>query len=308
MIYNRTRKKGCESLLLAFFKSGGLLEIIRFLSEYFNILSIWDLIKVIIDVGVVALIIFKLIQLIRETRAWQLLKGVLIILLATWVSDVIGLRTISFLLNNTIQLMAFALVVLFAPELRKALEKLGTSKFRNIFNLEEEALREERERAIEAVAEAAVYMSARRIGCLIVMEKDIKLGEIIQTGTMIDSKVTPELIEQIFIPNTPLHDGAIVIRKNRIVAASCFLPLTGNTSISKDLGTRHRSAIGITEVSDCITVVVSEETGKISVAKSGGLVRNYDKDSLIKVLKNYLIADTPPRNRKLLALRKEKDR
>ena len=102
---------------------------------------------------------------------------------------------------------------------------------------------------------------------------------------MIDSKVTPELIEQIFIPNTPLHDGAIVIRKNRIVAASCFLPLTGNTSISKDLGTRHRSAIGITEVSDCITVVVSEETGKISVAKSGGLVRNYDKDSLIKVLK-----------------------
>ena len=163
MIYNRTRKKGCESLLLAFFKSGGLLEIIRFLSEYFNILSIWDLIKVIIDVGVVALIIFKLIQLIRETRAWQLLKGVLIILLATWVSDVIGLRTISFLLNNTIQLMAFALVVLFAPELRKALEKLGTSKFRNIFNLEEEALREERERAIEAVAEAAV-MSARRIG------------------------------------------------------------------------------------------------------------------------------------------------
>ena len=135
MIYNRTRKKGCESLLLAFFKSGGLLEIIRFLSEYFNILSIWDLIKVIIDVGVVALIIFKLIQLIRETRAWQLLKGVLIILLATWVSDVIGLRTISFLLNNTIQLMAFALVVLFAPELRKALEKLGTSKFRNIFNL-----------------------------------------------------------------------------------------------------------------------------------------------------------------------------
>ena len=105
-------------------------------------------------------------------------------------------------------------------------------------------------------------MSARRIGCLIVMEKDIKLGEIIQTGTMIDSKVTPELIEQIFIPNTPLHDGAIVIRKNRIVAASCFLPLTGNTSISKDLGTRHRSAIGITEVSDCITVVVSEETEK----------------------------------------------
>jgi len=283
--------------------------IIRFLAEYLNILSVWNLIRVVIDIGVVALIIFKLIQLIRETRAWQLLKGVLIILLATWVSDVIGLRTISFLLNNTIQLMAFALVVLFSPELRKALEKLGTSNFKNIFNLEEETLREEKERAIEAVAEAAVYMSARRIGCLIVLEKDIKLGEIIQTGTVIDSKVTPELIEQIFIPNTPLHDGAIVIREDRIVAASCFLPLTTNTSLSKDLGTRHRSAIGITEVSDCITVVVSEETGKISVAKAGSLVRNYDRDSLVKVLKSHLITDPPARSRKFFSFsRKEKGR
>lgn len=288
------------------FQSGRLKEILTFLSEYLNIPTFWDLLRVIIDVGIVAIVIFKLIQLIRETRAWQLLKGVLIILVATWVSDVAGLKTISFLLNNTLQLMAFALIVLFQAELRKALEKLGTSKFKNIFNLEEETLREEHEKAIEAVVEAAVYMAARRIGCLLVLEKDIKLGETIQTGTLIDSKVTAQLLEQIFIPNTPLHDGAVIIRKNKIVAASCFLPLTGNTTISRDLGTRHRSAIGITEISDCITVVVSEETGKISVAKGGSLVRNYDKDSLLKVLKSYLIVENSPR--KLLPLRKEKNR
>jgi diadenylate cyclase len=138
------------------------------------------------------------------------------------------------------------------------------------------------------------------------MEKDIKLGETIQTGTAVDSKVTAELLEQIFIPNTPLHDGAVIIRKNRIVAASCFLPLTGNTTLNKELGTRHRSAIGITEISDCITVVVSEETGKISIAKVGSLVRNYDKDSLVKALKSYLIVENSPR--KLLPLRKEKNR
>lgn len=277
----------------------GFQQVFRYLFEYVNILTFGDLVKAIIDIGIVAYIIYKLVQLIKETRAWQLVKGVIMILIATWVANIIGLQTISFVLNNTIQLMAFALIVLFQTELRKGLEKLGTSKFRSLLNMDTVRNEEEYINVLEEIADSAVYMSARRIGALIVIEKQIKLGEVIHTGTPLDSQVSAELLEQIFIPNTPLHDGAVVIRGDRIVAASCFLPLSTNGTISKELGTRHRAAIGITEVSDCLVIIVSEETGKISVAKAGSIVRNYDKDSLVKVLKNYFITVEEPKKKPL---------
>lgn len=271
-----------------------------------NIFTFWDLIKAIIDIGIVAFIVYKLIQLIRETRAWQIVKGVIIILLITWLANIIGLQTISFILNNTIQLMAFALIVLFQSELRKGLEKLGSTPLKKMLKVDSQRAEEEYIKVLEAVADSAVYMSGRRIGALIIMEKQVKLGEVIQTGTLMDSKVSAELLEQIFIPNTPLHDGAVVIRDDRVVAASCFLPLSSNNTISKELGTRHRAAIGITEVSDCLAIIVSEESGKISVARAGNIVRNYDRDSLIKVLKSNFIVPKLPEKKKSFFRREKK--
>ena len=287
-----------------FFTNGSFARIIEFLSEYLMIKDLWSLILTIADVGIVAYIIYKLINMIKETRGWQLLKGVVILLLVTVLSDVIGLRTISYLLKYLIQFLAIALVVLFQAELRKALEMLGTSKIKNVFNMEAESKRERSEKVVKEVATAVVNMSATRTGALIVIERDFKLGEIVQSGILMDSEISSQLLEQIFVVNTPLHDGAVVIRDGRIIAATCLLPLTSNSNLSKELGTRHRAAIGITEISDCITVVVSEETGKISLVKNGVIKRNYDKETLEKDLSQILISEPQPK--KLLNLRREK--
>lgn len=272
-------------------------RIIVFLSEYFMIYSFGDLIKNIIEILLIAIVIYKIIELVRDTRAWQLLKGVLLIALVAWSASVFGLDTISFLLNNMVQLLAFALIVVFQDELKKILERLGTSNFKNIFSDHLKAGNPEAEKTISALAEAACNMSEDRIGALIVIEREIRLGEIIATGVNIGSEISKELVEQIFVPNTPLHDGAVVVRGNKIMAASCLLPLTSNVNLSKELGTRHRAAIGITEISDCIVVVVSEETGKISVTMEGKIRRGFDKDTLSNFLKNTLISKEEPKKR-----------
>lgn len=273
-----------------------LSRVVAFLSEYFMITSFWEFIKAIIEVALIAVVIFKLIELVRDTRAWQLLKGVLILLLVAWSASLLGFNTISYILNNMFQLLAFALIVVFQDELRKILERLGNSNIKNIvFNDTQESVAVEK--TINDIAGASCNMSKTNTGALIVIERDMRLGEIISTGININSEVSVELLEQIFVPNTPLHDGAVVIRDGKIMAASCLLPLTTNVNLSKELGTRHRAAIGITEISDSICVVVSEETGKISVTMDGKIRRGFDRDSLCKFLREVLVVEVKPKKR-----------
>ncbi|HOM03150.1 MAG TPA: diadenylate cyclase CdaA [Acetivibrio sp.] len=271
-----------------------LKDIIVNLSTNLDINNLWDLIKTIIDIGIVSFVIYKLIKLIRETRAWQLIKGILVIVFAARISELIGFKTLSFILRLTIEYMAIILVVLFQPEFRRGLEQLGRSRFRNLLSFEEEDRTIKVKSLIEEIIKAVTEMSRTFTGALIVIERETKLGEIINSGIGLDSNVTSELLINIFTPNTPLHDGAVVIRDNKIKAAACFLPLTENSNLSKELGTRHRAALGISEVSDSIVVVVSEESGRISVALNGGLTRNLTPDTLRKALsKNLLDKENP---------------
>lgn len=248
-----------------------------------------SVIRAVVDISIVSYLVYKLIFLVRETRAWQLIKGILFIFGAAYVAEWLGLKTLEFILKNMFQLVGFAMVVLFQPELRRALEKLGRSKFRNFIIFDEEELEEKTNNSIEELVKAAAELSRTKTGALIVLEGETKLGEIINTGVQLDSSITSELIINIFTPNTPLHDGAVVIRSNMIKAAACFLPLTDNPNLSKELGTRHRAALGVTEVSDCAALIVSEETGKISFALNGGLTRNLNTDTLRKALRKNLV-------------------
>ncbi|HOQ01442.1 MAG TPA: diadenylate cyclase CdaA [Acetivibrio clariflavus] len=272
--------------------------IFNFLSDNLSIKGPWDLVKTVVDISIVSYAIYKMAMLVRETRAWQLIKGILFILIASKLSDILGLRTIAFILKMIIQYLAIALVVLFQPELRRGLEQIGRSRFKSFFSFEDESYTIKIKSNIEEIIKAVVEMSRTFTGALIVIERETKIGDIINSGIQIDSNVTSELLINIFTPNTPLHDGAVVIRGDKIKAAACFLPLTENPNLSKELGTRHRAALGISEVSDAIVVVVSEESGKISVALNGGLTRNLTSDTLRKALsKNLLEKDVP--NKKL---------
>ena len=254
-----------------------------------NFKSPLSIVGAFVDISLTAYVIYKVIVLVKETRAWQLIKGILFILIAAKVSDLLGLKTIAYILNNTISILAIALVVLFQPELRRGLEQIGRSRFRDFFNFEEESNRIKLTAIIEEIVKACIELARTYTGALIVIERDTKVGDIINTGTQLDSNITSELLINIFTPNTPLHDGAVIIRDSKIKAAACFLPLTDNPNLSKELGTRHRAALGITEVSDSIAVVVSEESGKISFALSGGLTRNLTPDTLRKALNKNLL-------------------
>lgn len=269
-------------------------DLLGFFIRYIDFQSPIDIFRTIIDIGIVSYVIYKLITLVKETRALQLIKGILVIIVAKYISQWLGLKTIEWVLNNTIQFVGFALVVIFQPELRRALEQLGRSKFSDFFNFDEENTKIQTSALIEEIVKSSTEMSKTYTGALIVIERDTKIGEIINTGTKLDSHASYELFLNIFTPNTPLHDGAVIIKNNKIIAAGCFLPLTDNPNLSKELGTRHRAALGITEVSDAIAVVVSEETGKISFALNGGLTRNLNSDTLRKALnKNLLEKDVP---------------
>jgi diadenylate cyclase len=264
-------------------------SIIDFLSIYIPFREPLETLRSVIDISIVSYLIYKLIQLVKETRAWQLVKGIIVILIVAMLSDMLKLRTLHYILNRTIELAGFALVVLFQPELRRGLEQIGRSNFKNFFSFDENDDVIHTTFTIEEVVKAATELSRTKTGALIVVERQTKLGEIINTGTKLDSSVSAELIMNIFTPNTPLHDGALILRDNKLKSAACFLPLTDNPNLSKELGTRHRAALGITEVSDCISVVVSEETGKISYALNGGLSTNLTPDILRKALNKNLI-------------------
>lgn len=266
-----------------------LKSIIEFLSVYIPFNEPLEALRSLVDISIVSYLTFKIIQLVKETRAWQLVKGIVVILITTLISQALELRTLYYILSKTIELAGFALIVVFQPELRRGLEQIGRSNFKDFFKFDEKDDAINTTYTIEEIVKATTELSRTMTGALIVVERETKLGEIINTGTRLDSNVSAELIINIFTPNTPLHDGALILRDNKLKSAACFLPLTDNPNLSKELGTRHRAALGITEVSDCIAVVVSEETGKISYALNGGLTRNLTPDILRKALNKNLL-------------------
>lgn len=235
-----------------------------------------------VDILIIAIFLYRLIVLTKETRAYQVLKGIGILFIAAIISDALQLQTVSWLLNSVVASGIIVAVVLFQPELRRALEHIGRGEIfsKNFFN----DIQQEETQTVAELQQAMLNLSKRRVGALIVIEQKTGLGDIISTGTRIEGIISAPLIENIFEPNTPLHDGAVIIRNNRIVAAACFLPLSEDFSVSRELGTRHRAALGVSSVSDSITLIVSEETGVISFAREGKLVRYIDQ----KALKNLL--------------------
>ncbi len=244
----------------------------------------------ILDMLVVAALIYKLFLWIKGTRAVQLLKGLVVLVVATTISDWLGLYTINWILTNIRTMVIVAIPVVFQPELRRALERLGRGKFFArplVFLGEEDAAR-----VINEIVRAVSVMAKNKMGALIVLERETGISEFVETGVRLDSLVSGEFLINIFIPNSPLHDGAVIIRGDRVAAAGCFLPLTENPNLAKELGTRHRAAIGITEISDSIALVVSEETGSISMAHEGRLTRYLDEKGLKEVLTDRLIQKT----------------
>jgi len=244
----------------------------------FNIFSL-------LDILVVSYIFYKAYNLLRETRAEQLLKGMLLLVLMIPISRLLRLNMLYWILSNTLTIGVLSMVIIFQPEIRRVLEHLGRSAFNEVHILNDE---ENMDSVVREVINAASNLSKLKTGALIVIEQRTGLAEIVTTGTKIDAAISSALLENIFVVNTPLHDGAVIIRNDRIAAAGCFLPLTTHDDLSKSLGTRHRAALGISENSDCIVVVVSEETGTISLAVNGSLTRNYDKDKLKDILTRIL--------------------
>ncbi|MGE5329597.1 MAG: diadenylate cyclase CdaA [Deltaproteobacteria bacterium] len=251
--------------------------------------NIFDVLRVTIDISIVSFVIYWLIVLVKDTRAYQLIKGIIVLLVATQLSELLKLTTINYILKNTMTYGVLALLVVFQPELRRALEQLGRSKFKDIFVVDEETKEDKLRKAIDEIIRSVDVLSKTFTGALIVIERDTMMGDIIRTGIPVNATITAELIVNIFTPNTPLHDGAVVVREDKIMSAACFLPLTENHDLSKELGTRHRAALGISEVTDSIAVVVSEESGKISMAINGGLTRNLSVDTLKMALDKFFI-------------------
>lgn len=252
-----------------------------------------------LDTLLLSYLVYKAWKLIRETRAFQLVKGILLLSLAYFVAETLDLKMISFILSKTFDIGLFALFVIFQPELRRALEKVGRTKVRkigflNIGIAESDDITLKWEYAIEAIIDSCEELSATTTGALIVIERQTKLGEQIDTGTILNALPTRELFGNIFYPKTPLHDGAVIIRDGIVLAAACFLPKPQNEdTINKQLGSRHRAAIGMSENSDAVIIIVSEETGTISVAENGELSRGFTRDSLRKLLRTRFIPEKP---------------
>lgn len=254
------------------------------LKEIIMSITLWD----VIDMAVIAYVFYKLFMLIRETRAEQLIKGIFVLIFATWVSGPSGffpLYTVNWLLRNTMTVGVIALLIVFQPELRRALEFLGRGGI-ILGKPLNEALDKETKILIDEITSAVQSLAKKKVGALIVLERETGIGEFMETGTTVDAVVSSQLLQTIFSTNTPLHDGAVVIREKRIASAGCVLPLTENQSLRKELGTRHRAGLGISEHSDAIAIIVSEETGVISTAKDGRLSRYLDAKTLKEMLTN----------------------
>ena len=255
----------------------------------------------IIDILIVAYIIYRIMKLLKDTSAERLIKGIIILVGIMLLASMLHLTMISWLLQQALNVGLFAIVVVFQPELRRLLEQIGKGNFSRLIVPADAP--DEVESMITATVSACADMSRTKTGALIVFERRERLGEIISTGTMVDAAQSAELIKNIFFKNSPLHDGAMIVRAGRVCAAGCVLPLSGNQSLSRDLGTRHRAAVGMSESADSVLVVVSEETGSISVAIGGMLKRHLSPDMLRKLLENELLDSEKQEKSRLAAIR-----
>lgn len=243
----------------------------------------------ILDVIIIAFLVYKLLDLVRSTRAENILKGVVIFLLALWLSEIFHLYGIAYILGNMVQVGILALIILFQPEIRQILEKLGSRNIRLLQAFTPVQQQTELEKAIDQTVIACSEMAKTKTGVLIVFERHILLDDMVRSGTTLDAAVSSELLKNIFFVKAPMHDGAVIIRHGRILGAGCMLPLSKNVNLSRDLGMRHRAGIGMSENSDAVVVIVSEETGSISVAVGGMLKRHLMPETLSKLLRNELM-------------------
>jgi diadenylate cyclase len=258
--------------------------IISFFKDYVAWLSLPKIrVTDILEILIIAFVIYHVINWIKQTRAWMLVKGLIVLLILWMIASILNLNVILWIFIKSINVGIIALIIVFQPEFRKALEQLGQNNLVSpLFNLSDSKDKSERfsDQTVLAVVRATFELAKTKTGALIVIENDVSLSEFEKTGIAIDSLISSQLLINVFEHNTPLHDGAVILRGNRIVAATCYLPLSDNMHLSKDLGTRHRAGIGISEVSDSLTIIVSEETGKVSIATKGTLIRNVDGDYL----------------------------
>lgn len=254
------------------------------LKEYFYVLSFLKVgLTDILEILIIAFTIYHVSLWVKKTRAWALVKGILILFLCYIIAYLLDMSVILWIFNKTLAIGITALLIVFQPELRKALEELGKKNIvRSIVPFDEQKDKNKRfsDKSINEIIRATVEMANVKTGALIILEKDIVLSEYERTGINLDSAISSQLLINIFEHNTPLHDGAVIIRGNRVVAATCYLPLSDNVNLSKELGTRHRAGVGISEVTDSMTIIVSEETGAVSVAVGGELIRDIDEHSL----------------------------
>ena len=247
------------------------------------------LVSLILDTAIVIFLAYELLRIVKDSRAWQLVKGIAFLIIATALSKLLNLYILNYLLSTIMDWGVILVIIIFQPEIRRALEQLGgTNRFTRFFGFDKDIITKTKEDIYKVVI--AVYELAKhKTGALIVMERDIEIKDVIATGIPMDADVSPQLLVNIFVPNTPLHDGAVVISNNKIAAAACMLPLASDQDIAKELGTRHRAGIGISKESDSIAIIVSEETGKISVAKDGTLIADVREDVLKKILINNIV-------------------
>jgi len=278
-----------------------IFELIRRYKEWATLqaVGITDIVEIII----ISMIVYQIIKWVQVTRAWTLFKGLLFLLFFALFAEIFQLDTISYILSRSFGVGIIAVIIIFQPELRRVLEQLGRQKIFSNFAFFGEMEEDDNilsERTLNEIVRASGEMSRSKTGALIVIESQVALGDYERTGIAIDGVVSSQLLINIFEHNTPLHDGAVIVRGNRIVSATCYLPLTESLEIGKELGTRHRAAIGISEVSDSVTVVVSEETGAVSLTRDGAIYHNLKAEELLEKLKEYLIADNSSSGRSVL--------
>ena len=247
-------------------------------------ISIWD----IIDILVIAYLIYRILSVMRKTNASSVIKGIILILAIAWLSNILNLSVMTYILRQTLQMGIIVLIVLFQPEIRKLFEHVGSTRLSQIFR--KRGRFQEVEAGITGVADACEAMSKSKTGAIIVFEREVGLNDFAVTGMRIDAYISAELIQNIFFHNSPLHDGALLIREDRLLAAACMLPLSNNINLSRDLGMRHRAGVGISERSDAVAIIISEQSGAISVAVDGMLKRHISRDILEVLLKSELMS------------------
>lgn len=258
------------------------------LANFFAELSYIQIIISMLDIALVWLLVYTALKLLRGTRGIQLLKGVLFIFILRFMFNLIGFKTMSYIIDQIVTWGVLAIIIIFQPEIRRTLERIGRFEFSTFFSNKSSNDNKSKDKVISDLVDATRHMARRRIGALIVLENSTGLDEYIESGIKLNSEISSELLINLFMPNSPLHDGAVIMSESNIKAASCFLPLSDSKNISSKFGTRHRAAIGLSEITDALTIIVSEETGHISLSMNGRLLTELDNEKLVRLLtKNW---------------------